>query len=176
MFLVLGFLTIVVGLFTIILMPDNPMSVKWLSDAEKAAAIQRVAVNQTGIKNIHFKWSHLKELVMDVQIWLLVILITLVRRDLRSCIIAKPTAAADLDLLRGNHNILRNRYPQFWIFFSTRCPSQYAKWRGQRGIRYDSRLFCGQAGKPMVFYRGIVHAGSFRCEQKFNTPKHDSKP
>ncbi|KIM92207.1 hypothetical protein PILCRDRAFT_300 [Piloderma croceum F 1598] len=54
------------------------MSAKWLSDAEKAAAIQRVAANQTGIKNMHFKWSHLKELAFDVQIWLLVVLIALI--------------------------------------------------------------------------------------------------
>jgi hypothetical protein len=82
MFIVLGTLTISVGVLTIILMPDNQMSVKWLSDAEKAAAIRRVAANQTGIQNMHFKWSHLKELVFDMQIWLLVVLIALVR----SCI------------------------------------------------------------------------------------------
>jgi sugar phosphate permease len=79
MFIVLGVLSIVVGLFIIILMPDNQMSAKWLSDAEKAAAIQRVAVNQTGIKNTHFKWSHLKELALDIQIWLLAVLFILVR-------------------------------------------------------------------------------------------------
>ena len=62
----------------LILMPDNPMSMKWLSDVEKTVVIQRVAVNQTGIQNTHFKWSHLKELAFDVQIWLLVILTGLV--------------------------------------------------------------------------------------------------
>lgn len=79
MFVVLGILTSAIGLITTILMPNNPMSATWLSDAEKTAAIQRVAVNQTGIQNKHFKWSHLKELVLDMQIWLLVFLITLVR-------------------------------------------------------------------------------------------------
>ena len=78
MFVTLGVLTIMVGILTIILMPDNPMSAKWLSDTEKTAAIQRVAENQTGIQNGHFKWHHLRELVLEVQILLLVILITLV--------------------------------------------------------------------------------------------------
>ncbi|KIM92205.1 hypothetical protein PILCRDRAFT_299 [Piloderma croceum F 1598] len=78
MFIVLGALSVVVGLFTIILMPDNQMSAKWISDAEKTAAIQRVAVNQTGIQNIHFKWSHLKELTLDLQIWLLAALTILI--------------------------------------------------------------------------------------------------
>ncbi|KIM90327.1 hypothetical protein PILCRDRAFT_59629 [Piloderma croceum F 1598] len=78
MFIALGGVTIVFGLMVMILMPDNPMSVKWLSDVEKTVAIQRIAVNQTGIQNTHFKWSHLKELVFDVQIWLLVILTGLI--------------------------------------------------------------------------------------------------
>jgi hypothetical protein len=80
MFITLGILTIMVGLLTIILMPDNPMSAKWLWDTEKTAAIQRVAENQTGIQNGHFKRHYLRELVLDVQILLLVILITLVCR------------------------------------------------------------------------------------------------
>jgi hypothetical protein len=81
MFIVLGVLTIVIGLLTIIVMPDDPMSANWLSEAEKTVAIQRVAVNQTGIQNKHFKWSQIKELALDVQIWLLATLMILVCRD-----------------------------------------------------------------------------------------------
>lgn len=79
MFIILGVLTVLIGLLTTLLMPDNPMSVCWLTDEEKKFAIQRVAINQTGIQNRHFKWIHLKELILDVQIWLLVILVILVR-------------------------------------------------------------------------------------------------
>lgn len=79
MFIVLGVLTVLIGLLTTFLIPDNPMSVSWLTDEEKKFAIQRVAINQTGIQNRHFKWAHLKELILDVQIWLLVILTILVR-------------------------------------------------------------------------------------------------
>lgn len=78
MFIVLGALTAIIGLLTVAFMPDNPMSANWLTAAEKAAAIQRVAQNQTGIRNKHFKWSHLKELILDPQIWLLVVLVILV--------------------------------------------------------------------------------------------------
>ena len=80
MFIVLGVLTIVIGLLTIIAMPDDPMSANWLTEAEKTVAIQRVAVNQTGIQNKHFKWSQIKELALDVQIWLLATLMILVCR------------------------------------------------------------------------------------------------
>ncbi|KAJ7056873.1 major facilitator superfamily domain-containing protein [Mycena amicta] len=75
MFIVLGSATIVVGIWALISMPDSPMEVSWLTEAEKRIAIQRVAVNQTGIKNTHFKWQHLRELVLDPQIWLLTCLI-----------------------------------------------------------------------------------------------------
>lgn len=32
-------------------MPDSPLSVKWLTDREKAIAIKRVAKDQQGVKN-----------------------------------------------------------------------------------------------------------------------------
>ncbi|KIM92204.1 hypothetical protein PILCRDRAFT_298 [Piloderma croceum F 1598] len=107
MFIVLGVLSIVVGLFIIILMPDNQMSAKWLSDAEKTAAIQRVAVNQTGIKNTHFKWSHLKELALDVQIWLLSVLFILM--SISSGIIATYSATIIRNLgYSSSHSALLN--------------------------------------------------------------------
>ncbi|KAF7329664.1 MFS domain-containing protein [Mycena kentingensis (nom. inval.)] len=77
MFLVLGCITAAAGVWTLFAMPDSPMDVSWLSEAEKRAAIQRVAVNQTGIKNTHFKWQHIRELVLDPQIWLLTSLIVI---------------------------------------------------------------------------------------------------
>lgn len=81
MFIFLGVLSTFVGFITAIFMPDNPMTVSWLTEAEKKAAIERVAINQTGIQNKHFKLSHLKELGLDLQIWLLVLLTILVRKS-----------------------------------------------------------------------------------------------
>ncbi|KAJ7151351.1 putative MFS transporter [Mycena crocata] len=75
MFLMLGCVTAAAGLWAVLYMPDSPMDVSWLTEAEKRVAIQRVAVNKTGIKNTHFKWRHLLELVKDPQIWLLTSLI-----------------------------------------------------------------------------------------------------
>ncbi|KAJ7608447.1 major facilitator superfamily domain-containing protein [Roridomyces roridus] len=76
MFLVLGCVTAAAAVWALICMPDSPMDVSWLTEAEKRAAIQRVRVNQTGIKNTHYKWKQLRELVVDPQIWLLTFLIT----------------------------------------------------------------------------------------------------
>ena len=48
MFLVLGCVTTVAGVWAVFYMPDSPMDVSWLTEAEKRVAIQRVAVNQVG--------------------------------------------------------------------------------------------------------------------------------
>ncbi len=79
MFIVLGCITVSAGMWTLFCMPDSPMDASWLTEAEKRAAIQRVAVNQTGIKNTHFKWPHIKELILDPQVWILTAMTILVR-------------------------------------------------------------------------------------------------
>ncbi|KAJ7704497.1 major facilitator superfamily domain-containing protein [Mycena rosella] len=115
MFLVLGCVTFVAGVWALFYLPDSPMEASWLTEAEKRVAIQRVAVNQTGIKNTHFKWQHLRELVLDPQIWLLTSLIiitsltsgiisfyssTLIRNfgftPLRSALLNMPSGAVSL--------------------------------------------------------------------------------
>ncbi|OBT72165.1 hypothetical protein VF21_10529 [Pseudogymnoascus sp. 05NY08] len=60
------------GVIGFIILPKSPMTAKFLTDSEKVALLNHIAVNQTGIENRHFKWSQLKEIVLDIQIWLLV--------------------------------------------------------------------------------------------------------
>ena len=50
------------------------MSAPFLSTAEKAALLQHVSVNQTGVVNRHFKASHVWEMVRDPQLYLLAII------------------------------------------------------------------------------------------------------
>ncbi|KAJ7486956.1 major facilitator superfamily domain-containing protein [Mycena latifolia] len=71
MFIVLGCITMVMGAWTFFNMPNSPMDAKWLTEVEKRHAIQHVAVNQTGIKNTHFKLTHVRELALDVQMWII---------------------------------------------------------------------------------------------------------
>ncbi|KAJ7182307.1 major facilitator superfamily domain-containing protein [Mycena crocata] len=77
MFVMLGCLTVLAGLGTFFILPDSPMSSKWLTEDEKSKAIKRVERNQTGIKNPHFKFSQLLELVLDVQMWLIFTMVCL---------------------------------------------------------------------------------------------------
>lgn len=79
MFITMGLLTCIIGVAAFFLIPDTPMQAKWLTDAEKTALLNHVAVNQTGIENTNFKFSQLIEIFTDIQIWLLILITVLVR-------------------------------------------------------------------------------------------------
>lgn len=81
MFIVLGFVTIMVGLGAYYIIPDTPVEATFLSDQEKVALLHYVSVNRTGIQNKHYKPSQLIELLLDPQIYLLTILTVLVSRN-----------------------------------------------------------------------------------------------
>ncbi|OAF63088.1 hypothetical protein VC83_00590 [Pseudogymnoascus destructans] len=74
MYLTLGLITSLVGVVGFFILPKSPMTAKFLTNSEKVALLNHIAVNQTGIENRHFKLSHLKETVLDIQIWLLVLM------------------------------------------------------------------------------------------------------
>lgn len=78
MFVVLGCLTVVIGLWTFLLLPDTPMKARWLSDREKMVLLKHVSVNQTGIQNRKFRPKEILEAVLDPQIWLLLVSVILV--------------------------------------------------------------------------------------------------
>jgi MFS family permease len=71
MFLVIGIVTIAVGILVVLFLPDNPMSCKRLSHAEKVVAIERLRGNQMGIENKHFKPAQAMECLRDPQTWLI---------------------------------------------------------------------------------------------------------
>ena len=51
MFLVVGCITVAVGAVVIAIMPDNPMSARRLTHAERVASVERLRENQTGAEN-----------------------------------------------------------------------------------------------------------------------------
>ncbi|MBE3046084.1 MFS transporter [Candidatus Bathyarchaeota archaeon] len=79
MFIVLGCLTVLIGLWTFFLLPDTPMKASWLSDREKVILLKHVSINQTGIQNRKFRWKEIGEALIDPQIYLLLISVILVR-------------------------------------------------------------------------------------------------
>ena len=87
MFVVLGVVTVTIGFATIILLPDSPLKARFLSDAEKVALLKHVAVNQTGIENNRIKVKQILEVILDLQLWLMVLLTIMVSWHPISCIL-----------------------------------------------------------------------------------------
>ncbi|KAL2155729.1 hypothetical protein VTH82DRAFT_471 [Thermothelomyces myriococcoides] len=77
MFVVLGVITVLVGLSVILFLPDTPMQARWLSHQEKVALLKHVSVNQTGVSNRKFRAKEIVEALLDPQIWLLFLSVVL---------------------------------------------------------------------------------------------------
>lgn len=74
MFLVIGLITVCMGGVVLLFLPDNPMSARRLTHAEKVAAVERLRENQTGVENKHFKSYQVWQCLSDPQTWLLSII------------------------------------------------------------------------------------------------------
>lgn len=74
MFIVLGLVTVVIGINAFIFLPDTPMTARFLNEHERVALLKHISINHTGIRNKHFQIDQVLEVLRDVQIWLLVVL------------------------------------------------------------------------------------------------------
>lgn len=72
LFIVLGVATVVVGVLTMIFLPDNPRTARQLTEAERIAAVEHVRVNMTGVECKVFKAYQMKQALLDPQSWFLV--------------------------------------------------------------------------------------------------------
>ena len=57
----------IVGTF----LPDNPVKAKFISERQKAIAVDRVRADQTGIENKTFKREQMIEAFLDPKTWLM---------------------------------------------------------------------------------------------------------
>jgi MFS family permease len=80
MFIVLGCVTVAIGLATVLFVPDTPMKARWLSDAEKVALLKHVSVNMTGIQNRKFRPMQIVDALLDPQLYLMVLTVILVSK------------------------------------------------------------------------------------------------
>ncbi|KAF5696496.1 allantoate transporter [Fusarium globosum] len=69
-FLVLGLLTVVVGISFWFIMPDSPAVAGFLDKEKKAMHLERIRGNVQGIGTQTFKWAHVKEALTDSMTWL----------------------------------------------------------------------------------------------------------
>jgi MFS family permease len=73
-FLIFGAFSVVTGIFALWLLPDLPSTAKFLSERERAIAVDRVAINQQGVKSPKFKWYQVWQAARDPKTWLLFIM------------------------------------------------------------------------------------------------------
>ncbi|KAI0087486.1 MFS general substrate transporter [Irpex rosettiformis] len=72
--IITGSLTIVTAVGYWFLFPDSPTNAWFLTTEERAKAVQRLKVNQTGVENKHFKIEQFWEAVYDPKTWLFAVL------------------------------------------------------------------------------------------------------
>lgn len=73
-YLILGAFTVVWGILFILVVPDNPVSAKWLNEDERVVAVQRVMDNKTGTKTRTFVKAQVVEALTDPKILLLALI------------------------------------------------------------------------------------------------------
>ena len=69
MFLVLGGLTVLWGIFVMWWLPASPMRARGFTEEERTKCLERVRENQTGVQNKKFKKDQLYEALLDPQTW-----------------------------------------------------------------------------------------------------------
>jgi MFS family permease len=69
-FLFLGLLTAVVGIIFYFVLPDSPLTARFLSAEEKALHAEHLRGNEQGIGSNVFKWDQFFEALRDVNTWL----------------------------------------------------------------------------------------------------------
>lgn len=77
MFLVLGLVTLLVGVFVLLFVPDTPMDAKFLQNEEKVALLEHIKINQTGIDNRNFHAGQIIEGLLDPGCWCIFIILLL---------------------------------------------------------------------------------------------------
>lgn len=140
MYLTLGLITSFVGVVGFFILPKSPMTAKFLTDSEKVALLNHIAVNQTGIENRHFKWSQLKEIVLDIQIWLLVAMTISVCTHYYTQFVTNP---------RSPGNMLQRRYlllllhcdREPWLLLPKSSPPHCPEWPRHHQLVAHRRLW-----------------------------------
>ncbi|KAH9958007.1 MFS general substrate transporter [Russula dissimulans] len=68
--IVTGTLTLITAILFFFLFPDSPTNAWFLTEEERAKAVQRIKENQTGVENKHFKREQMIEALTDPKTWL----------------------------------------------------------------------------------------------------------
>ncbi|OCF62256.1 hypothetical protein L486_01924 [Kwoniella mangroviensis CBS 10435] len=69
LFIIVGGFTVVVGVLTLIFLPDSPMKAKSWPDKQKTMIIERLRINEQGVQDSRWKWEQMWEAFQDPAVW-----------------------------------------------------------------------------------------------------------
>lgn len=72
--MIFGSITIAWAVGIYFLLPDTPSTAWFLGAEDRQKAIMRVKENMTSIKSDEFKWAQLREALLDIKTWMVVVL------------------------------------------------------------------------------------------------------
>lgn len=116
MFVVLGVVTILIGAWTYLCLPDTPMKASFLEEKEIVRVLERVSENQTGVENRQFKMSQAIELAQDPQIYLM-LMVTVLVSPKHTSIMATANVFQVFCFKRCHHHILCHSHQELRILF-----------------------------------------------------------
>lgn len=71
MYLLAGLLTVLWAFVIFFLLPPDPIRAKGFSAREKYVAVARVRVNNSGVRNTHWKLNQVIEALTDLKFWIM---------------------------------------------------------------------------------------------------------
>lgn len=71
MYLVAGAITISWGIILVFLLPSDPVSARGFNERQRYIAVARLRVNNSGVRNTHYKKGQVFELLGDLKFWLI---------------------------------------------------------------------------------------------------------
>ena len=73
-FLIFGSISIAWGIVSLLVLPDLPSTARFLTEKERAIALNRVAGNRQGVKNSHFSRYQAIQTLQDPKTWILFVM------------------------------------------------------------------------------------------------------
>ncbi|WOO82425.1 putative transporter [Vanrija pseudolonga] len=74
-FLVPGIISVALAIPTFWLFPRHPVKARFLTEDDKYVALERIRLNNTGTQNTDFKWSQVRECLVDPKSWMWLLMI-----------------------------------------------------------------------------------------------------
>lgn len=74
LFIIQGIITFILAIVSIFILPDEPLTTRWLSQEERELAHSRIANDTVEMKENQNPWSGLKEAARDPKLWVLVLM------------------------------------------------------------------------------------------------------